>query len=308
MATELTDPAYLLPPSRPPKTMNSPKIGKAYLVSAGPGRADLITVRGLKLLQMADVVLYDRLIPQELLTEIRPEAEAIYVGKLAHRHMMPQAEINALLVERVQAGKQVVRLKGGDAFVFGRGGEELLALAEAGLPFEVVPGVTSAIAAPAYAGIPVTHRGIATAFAAVTGYEDPTKPTIMTDWKRLAYLHTLVMIMAVKHIQAICQALIEAGRSPDTPAAAISSATTDQQQVVRATLDSLAKSMADRGLVSPAVIVIGEVVALHDKLAWFQADGEAPGFIPVADHQRTYENSSKSSVEPVETDSTSSSS
>ena len=181
--------------------------GKAYLVGAGPGRADLISVRGLTLLRAADVVIYDRLIAQELLHEIQSQAERIFVGKKGYRrNMMPQAEINALLVSRVQAGRHVVRLKGGDGFVFGRGGEECLALAEAGLPFEVVPGVSAAIAAPAYAGIPVTHRGLASAFAIVAGHEDPTKEESMVDWSLMARTPTLVVMMGVRSAGKICDA------------------------------------------------------------------------------------------------------
>ena len=253
--------------------------GKAYLVGAGPGRADLITVRGLNLLRQAEVVLYDRLIAQELLREIPPEAEVIFVGKGPDRHLMPQPQINALLVEKVQAGKRVIRLKGGDPFVFGRGGEEVLALAEAGLPFEIVPGVSSALAAPAFAGIPVTQRGIVTSFAVVTGHEDPTKPESTTDWNALAQVPTLILLMAIKRISEICADLIAAGRSPDTPTAVISWATTDQQQVVRATLGTLPALIAANKLPTPAVIVIGEVVRLNDKLSWFEPDGGAEGFV-----------------------------
>jgi uroporphyrin-III C-methyltransferase len=255
--------------------------GKAYLVGAGPGRADLITVRGLNLLRQAEVVLHDRLIPQELLAEAPPGAELIFVGKGPDRHIMEQVEINRLLVERVQAGRQVVRLKGGDPFVFGRGGEEVLALAQAGLPFEVVPGVSSALAAPAYAGIPVTHRGIMTSFAVVTGHEDPTKPESMTDWAALAPIPTLIILMAVKHIADICEQLIQAGRPANTPAAAISWATTDYQRVVRTSLGDLPGDIKSHKLPTPAVIVIGEVAALSDQLAWFQPNGDAAGFAPI---------------------------
>jgi uroporphyrin-III C-methyltransferase len=255
--------------------------GKAYLVGAGPGRADLITVRGLNLLRQADVVLYDRLIPRELLQEARAKAEMIFVGKRPDRHLLPQAEINRLLVDRVRAGQQVVRLKGGDPLVFGRGGEEVLALAEAGLPFEIVPGVSSVLAAPAYAGVPVTQRGLVTTFAVATGHEDPTKPYSTTDWATLARIPTLILLMAIKRIREICAELIAAGRAADTPAVAISWATTDQQRVLRATLDTLPDTIAQAELPTPAIIVIGEVAALSDQLAWFQPDGEIPGFVPI---------------------------
>lgn len=255
--------------------------GKAYLVGAGPGRADLITVRGLNLLRQAEVVLYDRLIPQELLAEAPVQAELIFVGKGPDRHLLPQDDINALLIEKVRAGKIVVRLKGGDPFVFGRGGEEVLALAEVGLPFEIVPGVSSALAAPAYAGIPVTQRGIVTSFAVVTGHEDPTKPESTTDWVALAQIPTLILLMALKGIGDICANLVRAGRSPDTPTAAISWATTDKQRVLRGTLETLPGLIASHKLPPPTVIVIGDVATLHDKLAWFQPDGEAIGFVPI---------------------------
>jgi uroporphyrin-III C-methyltransferase len=156
-----------------------------------------------------------------------------------------------------------------------------LALAEAGLPFEIVPGVTSALAAPAYAGIPVTHRGLVTAFAVVTGHEDPTKPESTTDWQALAHVPTLILMMAVKHIACICTDLMKAGRAPDTPAAAISWATTDQQQVLRATLGTLPEAIAAQKLPTPAVIVIGEVAALSEQLAWFKPGDDAPGFVPI---------------------------
>lgn len=254
--------------------------GKAYLVGAGPGRADLITVRGLNLLKQADVVLYDRLIPQELLQEARPDAEMIFVGKGPDRHVMRQEKITQLLVDLVRAGNQVVRLKGGDPLVFGRGGEEVFALAEAGLPYEIVPGISSALAGPAYAGIPVTHRGMVTSFAVVTGHEDPNKPESTTDWSALAQVPTLIMLMAAKNIDRIRGKLLAAGRAGDTPAAAISWATTNQQQVVRTTLDRLPADIAAHNLPTPMIVVLGDVVTLHDKLAWFKPDGKAAGFVP----------------------------
>ncbi|MCB0207791.1 MAG: uroporphyrinogen-III C-methyltransferase [Anaerolineae bacterium] len=254
--------------------------GKAYLVGAGPGRPDLITVRGLNLLKQAEVVMYDRLIPQELLEEARPDAEMIFVGKGPDKHVMRQPQITQLLVDLVRAGKQVVRLKGGDPLVFGRGGEEVLALAEAGLPYEIVPGISSALAGPAYAGIPVTHRGMVTSFAVVTGHEDPNKPESTTDWAALAQVPTLVMLMAAKNIARIRGELMAAGRAEDTPAAAISWATTNQQQVVRTTLGKLPEDIEVHQLPTPMIVVLGEVATLHDKLAWFKPDGEASGFVP----------------------------
>jgi uroporphyrin-III C-methyltransferase len=257
--------------------------GKAYLVGAGPGRADLITVRGLRLLQQADVVLYDRLIARELLDEVSDQAERIYCGKGPDHHRMSQEEITKLLVFHVQAGKQVVRLKGGDPFVFGHGGGEALALAEAGLPFEIVPGITSAVAAPAFAGIPVTHRNISTAFAVVTGHEAPGKTNHTTDWTALAQIPTLIVLMGLRRIQQICDNLLAAGRPAETPAAAISWAATDHQQVIRGTLATLPHLIAAGSLPNPAVVVIGEVAAFADKLAWFEPDGRAAGFLPLTE-------------------------
>ena len=249
--------------------------GKAYLVGAGPGNPELITVRGLRLIRQADVIIYDRLIAPELLEEARSDAERIYVGKAPGHHLATQDEINALLVQQVAADKQVVRLKGGDPFIFGRGGEEALALRAAGLPFEIVPGISSAIAAPAYAGIPVTQRGVATSFTVVTGHD--CSESSGTDWETLAKLPTLVVLMGVGKIEQITTKLIASGRSADTPVAAIRWVTTGEQQIVRATLATIAFSLRVAKLGSPAVIVIGEVAALHDELAWFQPESEAFG-------------------------------
>jgi uroporphyrin-III C-methyltransferase len=244
--------------------------GKAYLVGAGPGRADLITVRCIRLIHQADVILYERLVATELLREARAEAELIFVGKGPGHHAANQDQINQLLVAHTRAGRQVVRLKGGDPFVFGRGGEEALALKAAGLPFEIVPGISAAIAVPAYAGIPVTHRGIATSFAVVTGHE--CTASSQTDWHALARIPTLIVMMGVEHIEQIAERLIKAGRTADTPAAAISWGCTDQQQVVSATLKTIAFAIEATELVSPAVIVIGDVAAMHEQLAWFWPD------------------------------------
>ncbi len=256
--------------------MTHTKIGKAYIVGAGPGRADLITVRGLRLLRQAEVVIYDRLVGQDLLAEIPPTAEQVFAGKRPGRHTLEQAEINRLLVERVRAGKQVVRLKGGDPFVFGRGGEEALALRLAGLPYEIVPGVTSALAAPAYAGVPVTHRGLGASFTVVTGHE--CKESSGVDWSILARMPTLVVLMGVRRIRTIAGELMAAGRSPDTPSIAVSHGVTDRQKVVRARLMDLPDAMEAAALPAPAVIVIGEVAGLHDLLDWFTPDGAAAGF------------------------------
>ena len=256
-------------PLRHTFSQNAPTVvGKAYLVGAGPGHPELITVRGLRLIQQADVVLYDRLIAPELLDEARPTAEKIYVGKEVGRQALPQEGINALLVARVRAGQQVVRLKGGDPFVFGRGGEEALALAEAGLPFEIVPGITSAVAVPAWAGIPVTHRGLSTGFAVITGHEDPHKPERMNDWLKLAHVPTLVILMALANLPLIAEQLIEAGRAAATPVAVISKGTTPDQRVLLTTLEGLGPALVAARLPSPGLAVVGEVAALHQQLQW----------------------------------------
>lgn len=257
----------------------SPPTGKAWLVGAGPGRADLITVRGLRLLQAADVVIYDRLVGRELLDEARPDAELIFAGKRPDHHTLSQSEINRLLVERVQAGQRVVRLKGGDPFVFGRGGEEALALHAAGLPFEIVPGISSALAVPAYAGVPVTQRNVATSFAVITGHEAAGKADSQTDWAALSRIPTLVVLMGVGQIAGIAQALMAAGRDGQTPAIAISQGTTDQQRSVRAALADLPAAIAEAAIESPAVIVIGEVAGLAEQLAWFVPDGASAGLV-----------------------------
>ncbi len=253
--------------------------GKAYLVGAGPGRPDLITVRGLHLLRRAEVLIYDHLIARELLNEAPTNAERIFVGKAAGVHTLEQDAINQLLVLHVQAGRQVVRLKGGDPCVFGRGGEEALALVEAGLPFEIVPGVSSALAVPTYAGIPVTQRGIATSFAVVTGHEAAHTLTSTTDWDALARMPTLIVLMGVQWIETICTALIAAGRDPATPAAAISRGTMTHQHVLHATLQTLPARIAAEQVRAPAVIVIGKVVDLAHQLAWFQPDSAASEFV-----------------------------
>ncbi len=249
-------------------------VGKVYLVGAGPGDPDLITVRGLRALREADCILYDRLAPHELLSEARPDAEQIDVGKVSFRaqQKMTQDEINALIVERAQAGKVVVRLKGGDPFVFGRGGEEALACRAAGIPFVVIPGVTSAIAAPAYAGIPVTQRGLVTAFTVFAGHEDPTKPDSTTDFAALAAIAkmgTLVLLMGLINLPALIDQLIAAGLDPATPAACIENGTLPTQRVVSGTVRELPTLAAAAGFKPPAATVIGQVVTLRNALEWF---------------------------------------
>jgi uroporphyrinogen III methyltransferase/synthase len=246
--------------------------GKAYLIGAGPGDPGLLSVRAVELLGACDVVLYDRLVPPAAL-EGTGDAELVYVGKEPGRPSMPQAEINAKLVELVREGKTVVRLKGGDPFVFGRGGEEAEALAEAELAFEVVPGITAGVAAPAYAGIPVTHRDGASAVAFVTGHEDPEKPESALDWDALAaFPGTLVFYMGVKNLERIAWSLVEAGRSEGEPAAVIERGTTNRQRVVTGTLGEIAARVAEAGIKPPALTVVGAVADLRDELAWFERD------------------------------------
>jgi uroporphyrinogen III methyltransferase/synthase len=236
-----------------------------YLVGAGPGDPGLITVRGAEILGRADLVVYDRLVHPSLVDLAPADAERVYVGKAPGRVEIDQDAINTLLVERGRTGVTVVRLKGGDPFVLGRGGEEAEALVIAHVPFEVVPGITSAIAAPAYAGVPVTHRGRATHFTVVTGHEDPTKDTSHIDWDALARVGgTLVILMGAGRVAEIAARLLEAGRAPDTPVAAVRNGTRPDQQTVRATL----ATVAGAGIEAPAAIVVGDVAAVD--LAWFE--------------------------------------
>lgn len=243
--------------------------GFVSLVGAGPGDPELLTVKALRRLQSADAVVYDALANDALLTECRPDAQRIYVGKRAGCRAYAQDAINLLLVELARAGRQVVRLKGGDPFVFGRGGEEAQALHAAGIPFEVVPGVSSALAAPAYAGIPVTQRGVAVSFAVVTGHEDPTKPHSQINWAALAGIDTLVVLMGVGRLVQIAAQLVTHGRALDTPAAVVQWGTTTEQRTVVGTLATIAEDVAWAGIGAPATLIIGEVVRLREQLAWF---------------------------------------
>ena len=244
--------------------------GKVFLVGAGPGDADLLTVGGSKALQQAEVVVYDRLADKRILRYAPAGAEFIYVGKKSAQHTMPQEEICQLLAAKAKAGKKVVRLKGGDPFVFGRGGEEIAVLREAGIPFQVVPGVTSAIAAPAYAGIPVTHRGVAASFAVVTGHEAPGKEKSSLNWEKLATaVDTLVFLMGIKNIQEISEKLQQYGRDGSTPAAFIRWGTKPEQEVWTTTLGEAASLVKTENIQPPAVFVVGDVVRLRQDFAWF---------------------------------------
>jgi uroporphyrinogen III methyltransferase/synthase len=240
-----------------------------YLVGAGPGDPGLLTRHGAEALSRADVVVYDRLADNSMLAIAPADAELVYVGKQAAVHAVPQAHINELLAEHALQGKCVVRLKGGDPFVFGRGGEEATHLRDQGVPFIVVPGVSSSVAAPAYAGIPVTDRRYASSFAVITGHEDPTKPESRLDWAGIARgADTLVFLMALTNLPGIAERLVAEGRPAGTPAAVIERGTTPGQRVVTGTLADIVARVCGAGLHPPALIVVGEVVRLRDLLAW----------------------------------------
>ncbi|PWR10095.1 uroporphyrinogen-III C-methyltransferase [Micromonospora acroterricola] len=240
--------------------------GRVALVGAGPGDPELITVKGWRLLTEANVVVADRLVPGLLLDELRPDVELVDASKIPYGTSRAQEEINRILVERARAGALVVRLKGGDPYVFGRGGEELLACAEAGVPVTVVPGVTSSIAAPAAAGIPVTHRGVAHEFTVVSGHVAPDSPASLVRWEALAGLRgTLVILMGLKNLAAITATLIAHGRSARTPAAVVQEATTGAQRVLRSTLGAVAADVLAADLRPPAVVVVGDVVHALDR-------------------------------------------
>lgn len=244
--------------------------GRVYLVGAGPGDPGLITRRGLELLRRADVVLYDRLVAPELLGEAPEGAERIFVGKRPGELHSRQIVIDALLIERARAGATVVRLKGGDPFVFGRGGEEAELLVQSGIPFEVVPGVTSAIAVPAYAGIPVTHRGMSSSFAVVTAHEATEAPTQGPRWREVVDADTVVMLMGLGALRTAARRLIEAGRDPSQPTALIQWGTTPRQRTVVATLSSIADEGERAGIGPPTIAVAGDVVNLRDVISWYE--------------------------------------
>ena len=247
------------------------KKGTVYLVGAGPGDPDLITVKAVECIKQADVVIYDFLAAPKLLKYAREEAEVIYVGKKGGDHTLPQDKINELIVEKANHGLAVVRLKGGDPFVFGRGGEEAEELAQAGISFEIVPGVTSAVAAPAYAGIPLTHRRYNTSVAFITGHEDPTKEESTIDWSKLATgVGTLVFFMGVKNLPNIAENLMAAGRDPKTPVALVRWGTTPQQITLTGTLETIVEQAKVAGLKPPALIIVGEVIELRETLNWFE--------------------------------------
>ena len=244
-------------------------VGRVALVGAGPGDPGLLTIRGRKLLRRADVVVYDRLVDRRLLDLVPADSLRIFAGKARGVHALSQEDINALLVAHARRGRRVVRLKGGDPFVFGRGGEEAVALAAASIPFEVVPGVSAAIAVPAYAGIPLTYRGIASSFAVVTGHEDTGKGAPAVDWARLATaVDTLVILMGLTGLPRIARTLMAYGRPPETPVALVRHGTTEAQETIVGTLGDIATRVGDAGFTPPVLAIVGDVVGLRGQIDW----------------------------------------
>ncbi len=247
------------------------KIGKVYLVGAGPGDPDLLTVKASNLIQKAGCIVYDHLVNTEILSNALPHVELIYAGKQGHKCAMKQETINAILVTKATEHDIVVRLKGGDPFIFGRGGEEAEALISAGIPWEVVPGISSGAAAAAYAGIPITHRGISSSVTFITGHEDPAKKESQLKWQHLAHgSDTLVIFMGVAKIQDIANQLILHGRNAQTPVAFIQQGTYQHQITHTCTLQEIPELLATNEISSPAIIIIGEVVRLREQLQWFE--------------------------------------
>jgi len=273
-------------------------IGKVYIIGAGPGDPGLITIKGWRLLKIADVIVYDHLINQTLLDCAKPYARKINVGKQVGKRLLEQKEINRFLIKEARKGKVVVRLKGGDPFIFGRGGEEVEALALQGIPFEVVPGITSAIAAPAYAGIPLTHRGIASSVALVTGHEDAAKEIPTVNLKEIAQsVDTVVCLMGVGKMDDIIQQVKESGRSSETPVAIVERGTYSNQRVLQGNLKDILPKVKRAQLKTPAVIIVGEVVKLRHTTSWVEslplfgktivvtrAKGQAPSLIDLLEH------------------------
>jgi uroporphyrinogen III methyltransferase/synthase len=250
---------------------NGKRPGKVYLVGAGPGDPGLLTIKARDLIAAADCVIYDYLVNPEILTHAHPRAELIYAGKRGGDGGTAQAEINRLLIEKAGEYRMVVRLKGGDPFIFGRGGEEAEVLVEAGIDWEVVPGVTAGSSVAAYAGIPITHRGLSRSVAFVTGHEDPATPQPAIDWRHLARaVDTLVFFMGVARIREIASQLMLHGRNPETPVAVIRWGTYSHQETYLSTLDQVEALVAREKIGAPALIVVGEVVRLREKLQWFE--------------------------------------
>jgi uroporphyrin-III C-methyltransferase len=247
--------------------------GKVYLVGAGPGDPKLITVYGMECIQQADVILYDRLVNDELLKYTKADAELIFCGKQPGKHQIIQEQIHELLIEKASNGKTVTRLKGGDPCIFGRVGEEAEVLAVNGIPYEIVPGITSGIAAPAYAGIPVTHRDYASSFAIVTGHSRAEKEQDQLNWQALAGIDTIAFYMGIGNLNYICTSLIEHGKNPHTKAAIIQWGTTPEQKTVTGTLKNIEDRALEAGITHPAIVLVGDVVGVREKIRWFQ-EGE----------------------------------
>jgi len=244
-------------------------MSKVYLVGAGPGDPELLTLKARRVIDEADVVLYDQLVGEDIIATLPESAELISVGKHAGCHTVPQERINELLVEHAKMGKRVVRLKGGDPYVFGRGGEEAMELARHGIEVEVVPGITSAIAVPASVGIPITHRECASLVSFVTGHEDPTKDESSVDWRLLAALGgTLVVLMGVSRLAQNVEALLEGGKDPSTPCAIIERGTREDVRVITSTLDKIVERATDANVRPPAILVVGEVVRLREHILY----------------------------------------
>jgi uroporphyrin-III C-methyltransferase len=257
-------------------------MGKAYIVGAGPGDPELITVKALRCIQNADVILYDRLVNPELLKEAKRNCHLIYCGKQPNYHTLQQETINHLLVKYTKQGKTVVRLKGGDPFVFGRGAEEVEALLAKGLQVEVVPGITAGIAAPAYAGIPITHRELGSSFAVVTGHKPKGKPTDI-NWKSLATaVDTLAIYMGITNLSYICEELMKHGKNENTPVAIIQQGTTLAQRTVTGTLSSIVSVVEKEGIQNPAMVIVGEVVTFRDKISLLEVEGKAESYATMA--------------------------
>jgi len=246
------------------------KQGKIYIIGAGPGDPGLITIRGVECLKRSDVVVYDYLVSRDILKHTKKGARLIYVGKRGGNHTVSQENMNQILIKEASEGNTVARLKGGDPFIFGRGGEEAGVLSEAGIPFEIIPGVTSAIAVPAYAGIPLTHRKFTSSVTFVTGHEDPTKNESSIDWENISAVGTIVFMMAVKNLPHIVANLINNGRNPDTPVALIRWGTIPDQETLTGTLRNIAELVKEKNFLPPAIFVVGDVVTLREDLMWFE--------------------------------------
>ena len=240
---------------------------KVYLTGAGPGDVELLTLKAVRVIQNADVLIYDRLVNPEILDMVKKDCDLIYVGKEDKKHTLPQDEINELIYQATLKYENVVRLKGGDPFVFGRGGEEALYLQQRDIKFEIIPGISSAIAVPAYAGIPVTHRGITTSFRVVTGHENPKKKISQIEWKTFLNDETIVFLMGYHNLEIITSKLISLGKSENYPCAVISKGTTKDQEVVVSTLKNIVED--SKNLPTPVMIIIGEVVNLRKNIKWF---------------------------------------